>query len=314
MTYDAGVKVGLMLPFGEQDDLGRPISWEQTRELAVTADESGLDSIWGADHLIFRSRSGELHGIHECWTLLTAVAAVTSRAEIGPMVLALPFRNPALVAKMATALDEVSGGRLILGLGCGWHAPEFEMFDYPFDHRVGRFEEGLNVLLPLLREGRTKFEGRWHRADASLLPAGPRPNGPPILIAGKGPRMLRLTARHADQWNAAWFGRPSDSAELDARIVALRQACDAEGRDPATLTLTAGLYVVFPELVERFGGEEPPDDAIAGDVDEVGRELAGYQEKGIEHLIVHLWPRIPEAVEALARAAEVARPAPVGAA
>jgi alkanesulfonate monooxygenase SsuD/methylene tetrahydromethanopterin reductase-like flavin-dependent oxidoreductase (luciferase family) len=303
------MKVGLMLPFGEQDDLGRPLTWQQLRELSITAEQRGLDSVWGADHLIFRSRDGTLHGIHECWTLLTAVAVLTSRVEIGPLVLALPFRNPALVAKMATALDEVSGGRLILGLGCGWHEPEFEAFDYPFDHRVGRFEESISVLIPLLRQGRVRFDARWHRADAALLPPGPRPSGPPILIAGKGPRMMRLTAQHADQWNAAWYGRPADAVELDERIAALRQACDAQGRDPGTLTLTAGLFVVFPELVRKHGGEEPPEEAIVGDVDGVGRELAGYRDKGIEHVIVHLWPRDPEAVRWLGEAAEVARAA-----
>ena len=226
------MKIGLMLPLGEDDVLGRPVGWEQLRDMAIAADGGGLDSVWGADHLIFRSQ-GESHGIHECWTILTAVAAVTSRVEIGPLVLALPFRNPALVAKMAAALDEVSGGRLILGLGCGWHEPEFDAFDFPFDHRVGRFEEALEVLVPLLRTGRVAFEGRWHRADAELVPPGPRPNGPPILIAGKRPRMNRLVARHADAWNAAWYGRAEEATELEERVTALREACEAEGRDPA---------------------------------------------------------------------------------
>ena len=117
--------------------------------------------MWGADHLIFRDDDGTT-GIHECWTVLTAVAAVTSRVEIGPLVLALPFRNPALTAKMAAELDEVSGGRLILGLGCGWHEPEFDAFGYPFDHRVSRFEEGLKIVAPLLRGETVTFEGRYH--------------------------------------------------------------------------------------------------------------------------------------------------------
>src|SRR5919106_3750171 len=200
------MKIGLMLPLGESEAEG----WPNLRAMAVAADEHGLDSVWGADHLVFRE-DGETEGIHECWTVHTAVAAVTSRVEIGPMVLALPFRNPALTAKMAAELDEVSGGRLVLGVGCGWHEPEFDAFDYPFDHRVSRFEEALEVILPLLREGRVSFDGRYHRADAELSPRGPRNGGPPILIAGKQPRMLRLVARHADQWNAAWYGRPEEA-------------------------------------------------------------------------------------------------------
>ncbi len=294
-----------MLPIGEQEKLGRALGWDELREMAVAAEESGLDSIWAADHLIFRD-DGTSSGIHECWTLLTAVAAVTRRVEIGPLVLALPFRNPALLAKMATALDEVSGGRLILGLGCGWHEPEFDAFDFPFDHRVGRFEEGLAVLLPLLRDGRVTVEGTWHRADAQLLPPGPRPNGPPILIAGKRPRMMRLVARHADQWNAAWYGRRETAGELEQRIGHLREACEAEGRDPGTITLTAGLFVHFPALPDP-SYEDPPANAISGDAEAVGRELAAYGELGIEHLIVHLWPPSAEAARELGRAAEVAR-------
>lgn len=299
------MKIGLMLPIGEQEKLGRALPWGELREMALAAEESGLDSVWAADHLIFRD-DGTWSGIHECWTILTAVAAVTERVEIGPLVLALPFRNPALTAKMAAALDEVSGGRLILGVGCGWHEPEFDAYDFPFDHRVGRFEEALSVLLPLLRSGSVNFQGRWHRAEAKLLPPGPRPTGPPILIAAKRPRMLRLVARHANQWNAAWYGRREDATELEQRIASLREACADVGRDPDEISMSAGLFVHFTGLRDP-GYEDAPKNAISGDAEEVGRELATYQELGMEHLIVHLWPPTPAAVTELGRAAEVAR-------
>jgi probable F420-dependent oxidoreductase len=299
------MKIGLMLPLGEDESLGRPVDWQRLRDMSVAADEGGLDSVWGADHLVFRF-DGALSGIHECWTILTAVAAVTRRVEIGPLVLALPFRNPALVAKMATTLDEVSGGRLILGLGCGWHEPEFDAFGFPFDNRVGRFEEALQVLVTLLRTGRVQFQGRWHRADAELLPRGPRPHGPPILIAGKRPRMLRLVARHADAWNAAWYGRAGEAGELDERVARLRDACASEGRDPSSIELSAGLYVTFPALLSP-DEEQPPDRAISGDAEQLGRALAEYRSHGIQHLIVQLWPSTAAAVGELARAAEIAR-------
>ncbi|HEX6655340.1 MAG TPA: LLM class flavin-dependent oxidoreductase [Candidatus Limnocylindria bacterium] len=305
------MKVGLMLPLGQNDALGRPLSWPALRDMAVAAEEGALDSVWGADHLIFRDE-GQTSGIHECWTVLTAVAGVTRRVEIGPLVLALPFRNPAVLAKMATAFDEVSGGRLILGVGCGWHEPEFDAFDFPFDHRVSRFEEALQVLVPLLREGQVNFEGQYHRADAELLPAGPRPHGPPILIAGKQPRMMRLVARYADQWNAAWYGLPAEATELAERIGRQRAACEEEGRDPASLTLTAGIFVVFPDLLAGGDGEEPPEDAIRGDVDFVAEALAGYAIHDVEHVIAHVWPRNAAAVAALAEAAERARTARIG--
>jgi probable F420-dependent oxidoreductase len=301
------MKIGLMLPLGEDDQLGRPLSWDELRALAVAAEGAGLDSLWGADHLLFRDKHGATSGIHEIWTVLSAVAAVTSRVEIGPLVLATPFRNPALTAKMAATLDEVSGGRLILGLGCGWHQPEFDAFGYPFDHRVGRFEEALEVMLPLLRTGTVDHRGRWYRApNAELAPRAPRTGSLPIMIAGKGPRMLRLVARHADQWNAAWYGDPATADDLADRIRRLREACDAEGRDPDTITLTAGVFVRFDGLMTD-ADEDPPDDAMGGEPDAVGRLLAGYAAHGVEHLIVHLWPRTPAAVAELGRAAAAAR-------
>ena len=292
------MKIGLMLPLSDRETGG----WTDLRAMALAAEEVGLDSIWGADHLIFRS-DGETVGIHESWTILTAVAAITTRVEIGPLVLALPFRNPALTAKMAAELDEVSGGRLILGLGCGWHEPEFDAFGYPFDHRVSRFEEGLEILVPLLREGRVSFEGRYHTAiDAELLPRPIREGGPPILIAGKQPRMLDLVARHADQWNAAWYGHPDTADELRERLDRLRAALDGAGRDPASLELTAGIFVVFD------GAEDDaPERAIRGTPDEIADALAGYARLGVTHVIAHLFPRTADSVKRLGEAAQLAR-------
>jgi len=292
------MKIGLMLPLAEDETSG----WTDLKVMATAAEEGGLDSVWAADHLIFRD-GDETAGIHESWTLLTAVAAVTRRVEIGPLVLALPFRNPALTAKMAAELDEVSGGRLVLGLGCGWHEPEFTAFGYPFDHRVSRFEEGLAILLPLLRGERVTFEGRYHRAvDAELRPRPMRDGGPPVLIAGKQPRMLQLVARHADQWNAAWYGFPDQADELRERLSHLHAALEDAGRDPASLELTAGIFVAFE------GAEaDAPEKAIRGARDEVAAGLARYSELGIGHLIAHVFPRTPEAVNELAEAAALAR-------
>lgn len=292
------MKIGLMLPLGSDETGG----FDDLKAMALAAEEGGLDSVWGADHLIFRE-DGETTGIHESWTVLTAVAAMTSRVEIGPLVLALPFRNPALTAKMAAELDEVSGGRLILGLGCGWHEPEFTAFGYPFDHRVSRFAEGLEVLVPLLKGERVSFEGQYHRAvDAELIPRPVRPGGPPILIAGKQPRMFELIARHADQWNAAWYGVPAEADELRQRLANLGRALETAGRDPATLALTAGLLVAFEDAAP-----DAPERAIRGTPDEIADALAGYAELGMSHLIVHVFPRTADAVRRLAEAASLAR-------
>jgi probable F420-dependent oxidoreductase len=292
------MKIGLMLPLGADETGG----YADLRDMGLAAEAEGLDSVWGADHLIFRDEEGS-HGIHESWTVLTAIAAQTERVEIGPMVLALPFRNPALTAKMAAELDEVSDGRLILGIGCGWHQPEFDAFGYPFDHRVSRFEEGLEILVPLLRGERVTFDGRFHQAtEVELLPRPIREGGPPVLIAGKGPRMLSLVAGWADQWNAAWYGRPETADELRARLANLHEALEREGRDASTLTLTAGIFVAF-----EGADDDAPERAIRGTTDEIADALAGYAELGIEHLIAHIFPRTPDAVRRLAEAASVAR-------
>jgi len=292
------MKIGLMLPLAEDETSG----YRVLKEMAIAAEEGGLDSVWGADHLIFRDE-GETVGIHESWTLLTAVAAVTSRVEIGPLVLALPFRNPALTAKMAAELDEVSDGRLILGLGCGWHQPEFDAFGYPFDHRVGRFAEGLEIIGPLLRGESVTFEGRYHRvAEVELLPRPIRPGGPPILIAGKQPRMLGLVARHAAQWNGAWYGDPRDADDLRTRLTNLDAALDEAGRDRSSLVRTAGIFVAFDGA-----DDDAPERAIRGTTEEIADALARYGELGVSHLIAHIFPRTPEAVRRLAEAATLAR-------
>jgi probable F420-dependent oxidoreductase len=302
------MKIGLMLPIGQQELLRGPDRWSLFRDMALTAEESGLDSVWCADHVLFRHGDDgeggqETDGIHEAWTVLSAVAAITSRVEVGPLVLCVPFRNPALTAKMATTLDEVSGGRLTLGLGCGWHEPEFDAYGYEFNHRVSQFAEALEIIVPMLRTGSSTFDGRWQRAaDAALVPPGPRPDGLPILIAGKGPRMLELVARYADSWNAAWYGNPDEADELRERLANLDEALDAAERPRDSIERTAGVFVSIAS-----GDDDRPDEAIAGSVDEIGEALAGYAALGISHLIVHVWPRTLEAIRLLGEAAEVAR-------
>lgn len=299
------MRVGIVLPIGQEDGMPAPPSYTEIREVALEAEAAGLDSVWVYDHLLFRF-DGETTGIHECWTILAAIAEATSRVELGTIVMCTGFRNPALLAKMAATLDHLSGGRLILGIGCGWHDPEYEAFGFPTDHKVGRFEEALTVIRGLIRDGRADLAGRWVAAtDAVLIPPA-RPDLP-ILIAAKRPRMLDLTARHADAWNLAWFGEPDERlATVRAELAA---ACQRVGRDPATLDITVGVTVRFPDLA--YPGEVGPatgtDSAISGSVEEVASGLAAHAANGAAHLIVALEPTTPDAVRRLATAVELMR-------
>src|SRR4029079_5527400 len=148
------------LPIAEEDAATGVPSYPEIRAVAVAAEAAGLDSVWVFDHLLFRF-DGDRSGIHECWTILAAIAEATSRVELGTIVVCTGFRNAALQAKMAATLDQISGGRLILGIGAGWHDPEFEACGYPPDHKVGRFAESLEVITSLIRTGRSTLDGRW---------------------------------------------------------------------------------------------------------------------------------------------------------
>src|SRR5919199_2308531 len=186
---DGGMKIGAVVRIGPDDTGKSPRAYAQIRDMARRIEAAGLDSVWVHDHLLYRWPGRPTDGIWECWTLVSALAEATQRVELGTLVLCSPFRNPALVAKMACTLDEVSGGRFTLGLGAGWHRPEFDAFGVPFDHRGSRLDEALRIIAPLLRSGRVDFEGAYYRArDCEIVPRGPRPNGPPLMLAGSGPR------------------------------------------------------------------------------------------------------------------------------
>ena len=289
---DGRMRIGLVLPI-EQGDAEAPLSYPEIRGIARSAEDAGFDSIWVFDHLLFRF-DGKTTGIHECWTVLSALAEATSRVQLGTIVMCTAFRNPALLAKMAATLDHISDGRLILGIGCGWHDPEYEAFGYPTDHKVGRFEEALTVIRSLIREGRADLDGRWVTArDAVLVP--PARADLPILIAAKRPRMLELTARHADAWNLAWFGAPDD------RLGRVRQDLTATlervGRAPSSLDITVGVTVRYPDLLPADASE---DGAAMRGSEEVRAGFAAHEAAGADHLIVAMEPATVAGVTQLA--------------
>ena len=315
------MKIGLVINHMEDTKTGVAPSYSEMRDIAQQADSAGLDSIWLFDHLLFRFESEPTAGIWECWTLLCALAEATEHVELGTLVLANPFRNPALLAKMAHTLDEISDGRLILGLGAGWHEPEFDAFGFPFDHLFGRFQEAIQIIRPLLDGETVTFSGQYYQVQECVItPPGPRSEpgrstrtehgrstraehgrSIPLLIGCRGPRMMRLTARYADQWNTAWLG---DVDKLTERVQPLHAACAEAGRDPAPLAITAGIDVAFPDLGQADPYTKNPH---GGTAEELAQTLHEYAAAGAAHLIVHLSPQNPAAIERLAEAARLYR-------
>src|SRR3954454_9995264 len=158
------LKVGLILPETERQMNGGSARWHDLEAMAHLGEAIGADSLWITDHLIHRVPGEEPRGTWECWSLITALAAITELPESGTLVLCSSFRNPALLAKMADTVDDISGGRLILGIGAGWNEPEYTAFGYPFDHRVDRFGEAAEITSTLIRTGAIDFEGTWYSA------------------------------------------------------------------------------------------------------------------------------------------------------
>ncbi len=294
------LKVGLHLPETE-----RVVRWRELADICRTAEAVGFDSIWVPDHLIYRFENEEPKGPWECWSLLSAVAAVTERVEIGPLVLCTNFRNPGLIAKMAATVEEISGGRLILGLGAGWHQPEYDAFGFDFEHRFGRFVEAFTIIRTLLSERTIDFTGKYFTLrDCEIRPFGPRPEGPPLMIGSRGAQMLAATLPHVSLWNGwyAWSGNTPEGyeklhAEIDSAVV-------AAGRAPSEVERTMAILLRFPE---EDGPVDPRATLIQGDVEVLAQAVLDLASVGVQHLQVVLEPCTPQSVERFGRALELIR-------
>ncbi len=296
------LKIGFGLPDVENLYDGGTARWSDLRDLARLAEQVGFDSLWIQDHMLFRFEGQPDEGPWESFSLLAALAAVTERVEIGTLVTCTSFRNPALTAKIAATIDEISGGRVILGLGAGWHEPEYRAYGFPFDHRVSRFEEALKIIHGLLRHGQIDFEGTYYSArECELRPRGPRPEGPPIMIGSVSPRMLGLVARYADLWNVYFSTTQNSASNIPLLHEKVDAACRDAGRDPATLGRTVAAYVDFtdtPGGTQSFNGSGAP--ALTGTPEEIAVGLRAYAEVGIEHVQVHVLPMTTTGIERFA--------------
>lgn len=317
---ERGRKVGLVLPSWE-DYSGSGQSPDTASILATAAhiEACGFDSVWLVDHLVSEPAVDEADfgyelpdfyrglkiGYWECWTLAAALAATTERVEIGTMVSNTGYRHPGLLAQMVNTIDDLSSGRITVGLGAGDYPGEHATFGFPFERRVGRFEEALQILRPLLRGEQVSFEGEFYRTHrAEVRPASKRPGGPPLMIGllKGGPRMKRLVAQYADVWNC-WI---AEDTRLDLYRDSLRDitsACEKHGRDPATLAKNVGIGFVFPGGNPELIGGNP----ITGSIAEITDQLAALLEEDADHYAVMLEPWTHDSIQHFAEIVQALR-------
>ncbi len=264
-------------------------------------EQIGFDSLWLGDHMLYRDEVYGARGPWEAWTTLAGIAASTSRITIGPLVACTSFHNPAMLAKLAGTVDEISGGRLILGLGAGWNETEYRAYGFPFDRRVARFAEAFTIIRTLLRDGHIDFDGEFYSArDCELAPRA-RPGGPPLMVGSMGDRMLAVTVPHVDAWNA-WFSwtsnRPEGVAPLRAKVDA---ACAAAGRKPSEIARTVAVLVRLPGATGRR--EVDPSEQttpLEGSPEVIANDLRAYAREGISHVQLVIDPITEASLVALA--------------
>ncbi len=282
-------KVGVQLP-----EVERFVPWPEYLDLARRAEAVGFDSVWVGDHLVYDLPDGSTRGPYEAWTTLAAIAAVTERVEIGPLVASTGFHAPAMLAKQAATVDAISGGRLVLGLGAGWNRREFDAFGFAYDRRVSRFEEALAIIAPLLRDGRTTFHGRFYDVDDCVLdPRPPRESGPPIMVGSNSPRMLSIALPVVDSWNV-WWSIYRNSVERFAEVKAEVDAAVPTGRQ---VEASAAVLVTLPGGEGRLMGESYDADVAEVTPSGLAEHVHGLAEAGATHVQLVLDPITAESIE-----------------
>jgi len=289
-------RIGIQLP-----EVERAVGWPEVAAIARAAEETGFDSVWVGDHHLYRDDGRPERGPWEAWSILAALAAVTDRVRLGPLVACLNFVEPGVLARVASTVDAIADGRLVLAVGAGWNRAEFDAFGIAFDHRAARFEEAFEIVRRLLAGERVTFAGRYQRVkDAVVLPAPMR--RPPLVIGSNGPRMLAAALPHVQAWNT-WFddydNRPDGFAELRARIDA---ACATAGRDPATLERSACLLV---RVDERAAAERPTVGFDAVRLGDAAATIGAMAEAGADEVIVVADPITETSVRSVAAAIEL---------
>jgi alkanesulfonate monooxygenase SsuD/methylene tetrahydromethanopterin reductase-like flavin-dependent oxidoreductase (luciferase family) len=276
--------------------------------MARLVEDVGFDSLWVGDHLLYRYEDASTRGPWEAWTQLAGLAEATSRVAIGPLVAASAFHSPFMAAKLAATVDEISGGRLVFGVGAGWNEPEFAALGAPFDQRISRFEEWFTIVRTLIQDGSIDFEGRFLQArDAELLPASTRPDGPmPILVGSSGPRMLAATLPHVQAWNAWYTAFDNAPAGVPALRATVDAACVEAGVDPSSIERTVAVQVRLPGGEGRISVySDKPVPPLEGSPEVIAEGLRAYAREGIGHVQLVLDPITESSIAALAPVLEL---------
>ena len=281
------VRVGIQLP-----EVERVVRRDELAALARAAEDCGFDSLWVGDHLLYRGDSRGERGPWDCWTTLAWLAGITERVELGPLVACTAFHPPGILARQAAAVDELSGGRLVVALGAGWNEAEFRAFGLPFDHHVSRFEEAFTIARRLLAGERVTFEGRFHSVhDAVLLP--PPARRPKLMIGANRPRMLAIALPHVDAWNT-WYTHYGNTAEGFARHNGeITEAAERAGRDPTQIERSACVFVEVEPAGERSRDVEPVH------VDRLADHLSALAEAGADEAILVVDPITESSIRSL---------------
>ena len=287
------LRVGVQLP-----EVERRVPWPEMRDIALAAEDVGFDSVWMGDHLLYRDADGA-RGPWEAWSMLAAIAAVTDRVTLGPLVASTSFHNPAMIAKKAVTIDDISDGRFVLGLGAGWNRVEYDAYGFPYDHRVDRFVEAFAVIRTLLAVGHVDFTGTYFTLRDCVLDPPARPGRPPIMIGSNGPRMLAATLPHVQMWNTWYTAYGNTPGGLETLVARIDGACREAGRDPSEVIHTAAVLVEAPgglgnvERAKRW--DDPP--AVTGDREEIAATLDALGDAGVDELQLVVDPITVESVE-----------------
>jgi alkanesulfonate monooxygenase SsuD/methylene tetrahydromethanopterin reductase-like flavin-dependent oxidoreductase (luciferase family) len=292
-------RVGVQLP-----EVERVVSWPEMVAMARAAEDAGFDSIWLGDHLLYDLPDGAVRGPWEVWTALAALASVTERMELGPLVASTSFHAPAMLAKLAATVDAISGGRLILGLGAGWNQREYTAFGFPYDKRVSRFEEAFTIIRELVRTGRSDFRGAYYDvADCVLDPRPARPGGPPLMLGSVSPRMMRIGLPHVDAWNVWWSDYGNDAEGFAAVRARVQDAVEQAGRAPHDVEATAAVLVRLPGGIGRLMGETYDDRTVRPVIlSDLAEHLRAMADAGAAHVQLVLDPITVESIDAVGAA------------